>query len=137
MTRLIFSALAILFSGNLLAADPAPSDQEAMAQTQAFLRDKTKRDEFMASNPQAQAVQQMLNNLTLDPSLQQQIFDMAADMMPQVAAAGSNDPQVMLQMMENAKKNPEAFFKSMPPDVKRKLENTAKEIGSPRVPASK
>lgn len=125
---ILFGLLALILSGPFLAGadDTAAS---SVRKTQDMMRDPGSRKQ-MLNTPAAKAADQQVDLITNDPRQKDAIYNLSADLFPNVATKGGNDPTEMTRQMENAMQNPEGFYSSWTPEQKANFQKIVHDLES-------
>jgi hypothetical protein len=122
-----------LFSLSAWAGPPlniSPADQKALTDTQQTLTDPAKRQKALDTDPRAKAVDAAARQAVGDANTAD-VYALAADMMGSLTEEAGGDPQKMMELLQQAQKNPEILEQKLTPEQRAKL----KAI-SERMPAS-
>jgi hypothetical protein len=126
--------IVFLLSLSLLTATNAnqttDQDQEALRNTQALLRDKSRREkEVLATDSKAKQADQQADTITGGNAAdKQEMYDISADLMPWIVEESHGDPEKMNALMERALRNPQKFVESMPAAQREKIKALSKKI---------
>lgn len=102
--------------------------QYGVKETQKVLVNPEKRKEAL-KDPKANQANQDLQKLTGgDAQIDQEIWELASDLMPMLATEGNGDPTQMLNFLEDMKRNPAAFADKFTPAQQAKLKAVADKI---------
>ena len=115
------SLLAVL----ALPAFAESNTKDALEQTQQLLIDPANRDEVIRGNADAKNTDKALNDLVGNRVEQQRVYELAADILGSIVTKSEGDPQKMDKLLEDAKKNPEAFANTFTPEQKKTLSDIA------------
>lgn len=128
----MFKALCFLFTVAFSSVLIAGSDQavdDAMRDTQDLLKDQSKRQELFKKDSRARSADDKVQSLTGgDAAQSQQIYNISSDAFSAVMQSVGNDPNKMMELLQKAQGNPEAFYNSLPPDIKDKIRGVASDI---------
>src|SRR5690348_7596925 len=118
------------------AEDLDPGTAKALQQTQELLKDPAARAQAAQGDAQAAAVEKQVEQLGGTPQNTQAIYDLAADVLGNVAKDAQGDPDKMMQLLEKASKNPEAFGNQFTPEQKQKLRELSQKLpqAQPAIP---
>jgi hypothetical protein len=105
------------------------ASKKAQQQTQDLLKNRDEREKTSKSDPKAQKAIQDVKNLTGgDQKSEDDIYSLAADLMPVLVEKSNGDPNKMMKILEDAQKDPEAFAKSWTPEQRRKLQQISEKL---------
>lgn len=139
MRSLIFlittiSTYFIVLNFSRLHAQTDASSQNAMRQTQELLKNKEEREK-VAIDPKGKKVIQDIKTLTGgDKKSEEEIYGLAADLMPLLMEEAKGDPNKMMEILQEAQKDPEAFAKRWTPEQRKKLKGLADKLGTKPAP---
>ena len=122
--------LFILFV-SLMSFAQKPVDQHVesgVKETQKLLVDPAKRKEIFG-DPKANKANQDLQKLTGgDAQIDQEIWELASELVPMLAGEGNGDPAQMLKMLDDMKRNPTSLAGKFTPEQRAKLKAIADKI---------
>lgn len=129
--KLIF--LGLFICSNLISfttfAQKDQAVENAMKETQDLLKNKSQRDEVLKNDAKARDADNKVNAVTGgDQAQSQKLYDISADIMPTLMKTVGNDPVKAMELLQKAQTDPEAFYKSMPEDIRQKIRGVASEI---------
>lgn len=105
--------------------------EKGMKDTQNLLRDKKQRDELMKTDSKAREADSKVNAVTGGDAVNnQKLYDISADIMPALMSSVGNDPVKAMELLQKAQSDPEAFYKSLPSEVRDKIRGVASDIES-------
>lgn len=113
------------FSWQNASADEA--SETALQQTQDCLRGQNCESAATAAGTEAD--RKALETVGGNPAEKQELYNIAASIMPILVQESGGDPQKMQAILEKAKADPEGFINSMPESVKKQIKNTAAQSG--------
>lgn len=126
LAAIFFLALSNQFAYAQLST-PATSEeinQLALHQTQAVMTNPQERKKAMENNANAKKVDQMVSDIMGDNG--EDMYKSAAeDFMPYVMKMADGDPKKMNEFIQQALRNPAAFEKNLPPELKAKIADLA------------
>lgn len=105
----------------------AASD-EALARTQAMLRDPQQRAKATSATRQAQFVDKQAQSLAGTPENTNAIYDLSADIMESLVLKTNGDPAKMKELLDQAKNDPKAFAEKLTPEQRKKLQEISQKI---------
>lgn len=133
MVQKLMAALAIL--STLFCSSVAYGDDDgklvddAVNDTAAMLKDSKRREEVIKGDANAKAASDKVKNVTGgDAKHSQQIYSISADALEAVMKSANNDPTKAAEMLNKAQANPEAFFNSLPEDIKKQIRGVSGDI---------
>lgn len=113
------------------------SSEEALQKTKEVLLDASKRKEAMKDNNKAQEGDKHLESFTGSAQNKEAMYRMSADIMENIVKSTNGDAAAMQKMMEDAQKDPEAFYKAVLTDAqKAQVRGLANEIEKSKSPAN-
>ena len=105
--------------------------EKGMKDTQNLLRDKKQRDELIKTDSKAKEADSKVNAVTGGDAVNnQKLYDISADIMPALMTSVGNDPVKAMELLQKAQSDPEAFYKSLPSEVRDKIRGVASDIES-------
>jgi hypothetical protein len=102
--------------------------QEALTKTMDLLRSNEQRQEEINKSDKAKAVDAQVKALAGTPQNTQKIYELSAEIMKNLVESTKGDTDKMMQIIQQAEKNPSAFADTFTPEQKRMLNELAKEI---------
>lgn len=126
---LLFLGLASGARGEDDSIDEA-TQTEALGYSQSVLKNPSKRG-AASKNPDAAAAMEALEKLAGNPQNSQKMYELAAELMQTLTQLSGGDPQKMMKILEEGKKNPDAFGKQLTPEQRKKLQEIARAIETP------
>jgi FtsZ-interacting cell division protein ZipA len=120
-------AIIALFSVSLWADLDAPS-QQALDQTQSLLTSPADRQKYIEQHPDAAAADERVKSLTSSPEEQKAVYDLSAQVFSTTTKQTNGDVAKQKELLEQAQKNPEAFFNSLPADQQKAIRSLADDI---------
>lgn len=102
--------------------------QEALGQTQQLLRDKQQREKALQQNPQAMEQHKRVQQLTGSEKNTDAVYDISADIMDNLVKDANGDPQKMQELMQQAQKDPAAFYNKLTPEQKARIKALSEQI---------
>jgi hypothetical protein len=105
-----------------------PETQEAAKKTRELMLTPEGRKEIV-NTPQGKNAEQQIKNLSGgNTAAEQEIWELAAELLPIMAAKGDNDPAKMLEYLDQMKKDPAKFAAQFPPEQQQKLKRIAEKL---------
>jgi hypothetical protein len=133
MKHFIFIALVFSFVKSQAQLD-GPS-KEALEKTQEVLLNAEKRSEAQKNDPKAQSMDKSIESLAGDYQKKEKIYDISAKVFSDLAQKTNGDAKEMERIIEEAQKDPEAFYNKMFPEAqKQELRGLANEIEKTKAP---
>ncbi|MBC7466074.1 MAG: hypothetical protein H7256_08780 [Bdellovibrio sp.] len=122
-----YTALFLILFSSLItyAQSKNQIDQQALQQTQELMKNPTERNKAISQDPNAQGTDKMVKDLMGANS--EEMYKAAADFMPYVVEKGKGDPNKMNEFIQQALRDPAAFEKDLPSDLKEKISSLAKK----------
>ncbi len=117
----------ICVTSTTLFAESSPDDK-ALKDTQELLRSQSQRDKAIKESPDAANADRAVEQLTGTAEGKQQVYELASDVMANLVKQTNGDTAKMNQLLEEAKKNPEAFANTFSSDQKQKLRDISQKI---------
>lgn len=111
------------------------STDKALSDTVDLLKSEEQRNELFKKDQKAKGANDQVHSLTRGNKAQtQEIYNISADIMGPLMQSVGNDPTKAMELLQKAQSNPEAFYKSLPEDVRNKIRAVSSQIeqGSPR-----
>ena len=125
-----------MFHLNSFAFDEQKVNLEALNQTQNLLKDAEQRNAVVKDSETAKKADEVAGTVSIgDANAKNSIYEIAADVMPWLISQTEGDPAKMLLFLENAKKDPKAFFGSLPETERKKIQNLGNYLESKRAPS--
>ncbi len=122
----------VFFLFTILAASVSFSQVEndyAVTETQKALRDPKAREKIFTQDTGAGIAHKNAQTLTNgNAQLDQEMWELAAELVPLLAEKGSSDPAQMAQYLEEMRRNPASFIEQFKGPQREKLKNLADKI---------
>ena len=117
---------------------PAGSQQDSsLQQTQELLKDPSKREQALQT-PDAKNADAAAGALAGSAANKEKMYQISSDLMTYLNKESGGDPSKMMEILAEAQKNPEAFYKKWPPAQRAALEQLVKDMSkSGNGPANK
>jgi len=109
---------------------------KALEETQAVIRNPGERADVAAKSPAAQEAARRVDMLGGSAENSEAIFELAAQIMGDLAKQTGGDPDKMQQILDQAAKNPEAFGNRLTPQQKQKLHELSLRLPAGKSPAA-
>lgn len=131
--QLLGVLLAICFQVSAEVVQDLDADtMKALQETQDVLRNPALRAmQPEMKGPAGAALQGQLDALGGTSADQEKIYQMAAEILGDLAKQANGDPAQMEKILEQAKKNPEAFANSLTPQQQQQIKDLAKKLPGP------
>jgi len=129
-TALMKTILMILFLNFMsLAQQPLDSHVDyGVKETQKLLVNPEQRKQTF-EDPNANKANQDLQKLTGgDVVIDQEIWELTAELVPMLAGEGNGDPAQMVKFLDDMKRNPTSFAGKFTPEQRAKLKAIAEKI---------
>lgn len=122
MMKVIFFVSFSIYS-SLASTFDDKTYESALQQTQNLLRTPDARKGAIDTEP-AKAADKAVEITALgDPAAKSEVYNIAADLMPWLLEQSQGDPLKMMQLIQEAQKNPQAFLQKMPAAERQKIKN--------------
>lgn len=141
--RLFFATVGIMLVGSWSSAwadgvDHPANQEEALQKTLQLLTMPNLRAEAIKNSPDAQSVDRQVQAVGGSPAQTEAIYQLSSKIFEDMFKQSKGDSIAMMEMIEKAKKNPEAFAKSLSPENQAQLKLLAGQIkNAPSVDASR
>lgn len=129
MRQLIWIPILLSFSWGALAQSQSEKEMlhEAVQKTQSDMSDRKTRKTLIDTPAAKKADSDAKALLGEDPKMVDEIYSISADILPHLADAGGS-PEKMAELAEKIRTNPQAFFDSLTPEQKKRIQELAKKI---------
>ncbi|MFN8845523.1 MAG: hypothetical protein ACK5W9_01605 [Bdellovibrionales bacterium] len=128
MKTLVYFLISLVLVCTSFAKSEAEVNQEALKDTQKLLRNKNEREKEL-NTPEARAAVSNMRNLTQgDSKIEQELWELTADVMPLLVEKTDGDPQKMLELLESAKRDPAGFAAQFKGPEQAKLKAVAEKL---------
>jgi len=94
-------------------------ESKALDETLSILTSPEKRKLILDNDPKAKEADDFALQVGSNAANQQKIYELAAKVMTDLAKNGKWDPDKMMQILEKANKDPEAFANTFSPEQKK------------------
>jgi len=125
-------ALAMLLAwpigGPALAQSLDAASQEALDKTLRMLLDPQARAGELAKSPQGAAADQQVRALTGSDARAQELYEVAGEVLKDLAQSTGGDPQKMLLALDRARTDPAAFAAMLSPATQERLRDLAVKL---------
>jgi hypothetical protein len=128
MKPTLFFLMLTFFALPTFAKSEDEVNLKALQDTQQLLRNKSAREKELNSHGSKSAVQNMRNLTQGDAQLEEDMWSIAADIMPMLVEKTNGDPKKMLELLENAKRDPAGFAAQFKGPEQAKLKDVAEKI---------
>ena len=100
----------------------AQEEVDPVAEAQAFLKNEQKREELFKKDDKAKQADVFAGQAVGgDKASKEELYSISADIMAQLVKEGNQDPAKMQEILKKALANPEAFTKSLSPEVQARI----------------
>lgn len=130
MILALFTFILFKFSSIASAQPPqGAGDESAMKDTVDLLKDRSKREELFKKDQKAKTANEQVLSVTNGNEEQtQELYNISADIFTPLMESVGNDPAKAMELLQKAQTNPEAFYKSLPPEVRAKIKGVSSQI---------
>jgi hypothetical protein len=128
VTWLAVALLVILLAGPAAAQTLDPASQDALNQTLRMLLDPQARAGELAKSPQGTAADQQIRALTGSDARTQELYEVAGEVLKDLAQSTGGDPQKMLLALDRARTDPAGFAAMLSPATQERLRNLAVKL---------
>jgi hypothetical protein len=125
---LIALFLLVLPAPSLPAQTLDPAAAEALAATLRMLADPAARDQILATDPNAAAVDRQVQGMAGSSQLAQEVYGLAAEVFADLARSTGGDPRQLSAALERAKTDPAGFAAMLRPETLDRLRALATRI---------
>ena len=119
ITLSLVTALLLGLPTSVFAFDEEQELEQAVRNTQEDLKDIHKRQDMLKTDDAKRAHENALT--TVGSENINEIYGIASEITPYIANEAKGDPQKMIAMMEEYKKDPQGFYKKLPSDIQAKI----------------
>lgn len=91
-------------------ADLDQHQQKGLEDTKALLKNAQDRNAFIKTDKKAQEVDQKVDALTGGGANKEEVYGISSDVMDKLTHESNGDPEKMQAILQEASKNPEAFY---------------------------
>ncbi len=113
--------------------------RQGLDDTKTLLKDKKQRDDFIKTDKKAQEVDAKVDALAGSSKNKEEIYGISAEVMEKLTVETGGDPAKMQKILDEAMKNPEAFYNKYFDDkAKARVRGVATDIeknGKPSQPS--
>lgn len=109
-------------------AQLSDTDQNALNKTQDFLKNKSERNTFIKSAPDAQKHMNQMEALGLSESQKNEMFNISSDIFGDLIKKQNGDAEGLKRLLQQAEQNPEAFYNSLSPESREKIKKMGGQI---------
>lgn len=135
--RAAFSFISCVLFALGAGADLGADEQKALEQTQQLLRDQQQRDGALKASPQGQLNHQELQKTVGAGENTNAVYGMSADIFGVLVKETNGNPELLHKRMLEAQKDPEAFLRSLPPELRAKIKALSDKVEGSRAPTAK
>lgn len=112
----------LFFAVNVFASEDQVYSQ-ALKQTQDLMRSSEARKGAITTDSAIAADKAAEITALGDPAAKSEVYNIAADLMPWLVEQSQGDITKMMQLIQEAQKNPQAFLQRMPSAERQKIKN--------------
>lgn len=106
--------------------------QNALEQTQQMLNNPAFRDKAVKENSETRKAHDSVNKLTGgNQNLNNQVYGLSSNIFGDLVRQAGGDEAKLLQLMQEAQKNPDAFANKLTPAQREEIRKLASEIAPP------
>lgn len=123
--------VALSLSLSLFVVAPVVADDDvdkAVQEATVDLTDKTRRQEILKKDSKAKAADGFAASVTGGGAHQEELYAISAEILPEITKMADGDPAKMATLMQEAQKNPEAFYRKLPADKRKRIQELSKKI---------
>jgi hypothetical protein len=124
----------LIFTAAMSPAAYANDEQDlenAISESQNVLKNRGDRSELIKKDKAASGADKLaLDAAGGDESKQDEIYAIAAELIPFLSKEAGGDPIAMMKILEEAKGNPEKFYRRFPPEQKAKIKKLIESMNT-------
>ena len=131
LTRLRQEAVESGEVPDLLEFQGDPASHEALRKTMDLLNDPAARNQMIQEDQSghSRAVEERIKQISGgNPAVREGIYGLASDIFKDMVRNANGDPAQMLKVVEDAKRDPASFGKSLSPEQMKKLKGIAGQV---------
>ena len=125
---LVVALLAWAVAGPATAQKLDPASQDALDKTLQILLDPQARSGELTKSSQGSAMDQQVRALTGSDALTQELYQLAGDVLKELAQSTGGDPQKMLLAVDRARTDPAGFAAMLSPATLQRLRDLSVKI---------
>jgi hypothetical protein len=125
-TLLLFLLFTIAAIARAETLDPQTA--KALEETQKILNDPTARKSAAGKDPQALEVEKQIEALGGSPQNAAEIYRIASQVLGNLVTQTGGDPDKMMELLDKAAKNPEAFGNTLTQDQKNEIHTLSQKL---------
>lgn len=111
------------------AADDLDSaSREALDKTESLMKTPAERQKYIDAHPDAKAADKKIDDLTGDPQTKEMMYKTSGDIFADMVQKTNGDPEKQKAILDEAAKNPEAFYNQLTPEQKDQVRDLATKI---------
>jgi len=129
---LVVAALAWVMLGPAAAQPLDPASQSALDKTLQILLDPQARSGELSKSSQGAAVDQQVRALAGSDALTQEIYQVAGEVLKELAQSTGGDPQKMLLAVDRARTDPAGFAAMLSPATLQRLRDLSVKMSDAR-----
>lgn len=103
----------------------------AIKDAQNVIKDPAKRKEIIADDAKTKSVDDMVTKLAGDDSAE--LYALSADILPILMEMNKDNPEKALESLASYSKDPASFMRSLPPNIRERIEKLSKKIEAKQV----
>jgi hypothetical protein len=124
----VVALLAWAAAGPAAAQKLDPASQDALDKTLQILLDPQARSGELAKSSQGSAMDQQVRALTGSDALTQELYQVAGEVLKELAQGTGGDPQKMLLAVDRARTDPAGFAAMLSPATLQRLRDLSVKI---------
>lgn len=117
-----------IFVRSALGDSEANSTNEALQKTLKTLKSPTERAAAIQNDPNAKKTDAHVTEITGTEENKEALYDLSAQIMETITQRAKGDPDKMVELLEEAQRNPAAFAESFTPAQKKALKELSKKL---------
>lgn len=127
MTVIYAGLLSIISS--IACSDPSQSGgNQALEEATFLLNNPAAREAYIRNNDSAQKADRTLRDLAGSDQTADEIYRLASDVFANIMLKANGDPDKIMQLLQEAQQNPQAFANSFTPEKKKMLGDLARQV---------
>jgi len=124
----VVALLAWAAAGPAAAQKLDPASQDALDKALHILLDPQARSGELAKNSQGAAVDQQVRTLAGSDVMAQELYQVAGEVLKELAQSTGGDPQKMLEVVDRARTDPAGFAAMLSPATLQRLRDLSVKI---------
>ncbi len=134
MQRLVI-VLLILVGFVAHAENIDKASEEAIQNTSDVLNNKNAREKAVQGDPRSKAADDYAKAVTGGGQNLNEVYGLSSEIFEFLAKKYNGNPEELQKVLLEAGSNPEAFYKSLPPEIRDKVRGMASKVPTPQSPA--